>query len=91
MTHGARLAAVRGVRTIYVWVERLPRGRGYAVHYSAPSQACDGDLAARCAAMNREIEHLVRLCPQQYLWGYNRYKPPRGTRDGGRAKAETGA
>lgn len=91
MTLGARLAAVRGVRTIYVWVERLPRGQGYAVHYSAPSQACDGDLAARCAAMNREIEHLVRLCPRQYLWGYNRYKQPRGMRDDGRAKAETGA
>jgi KDO2-lipid IV(A) lauroyltransferase len=87
MTLGARLAEVRGVRTIYVWVERLPHGEGYAVHYSLPTETCDGDLAARCAAMNREIERLVRQCPQQYLWGYNRYKQPRGPR-GGQAETE---
>ncbi|MDR2925995.1 MAG: lysophospholipid acyltransferase family protein [Azoarcus sp.] len=78
MTLGARLAEVRNVRTIYVWVERLPRGQGYAVRYSAPAEACAGDLAARCAAMNREIERLIRQCPAQYLWAYNRYKRPRG-------------
>ena len=26
----------------------------------------------------REIERLIRQCPQQYLWGYNRYKRPAG-------------
>jgi len=78
MTLGARLAEVRGARTIYVWVERLPRGQGYAVHYSLPEEPCEGDLAMRCAAMNREIERLILQCPEQYLWGYNRYKCPRG-------------
>ncbi|MDR2207883.1 MAG: lysophospholipid acyltransferase family protein [Azoarcus sp.] len=78
MTLGARLAEVRGVQTIYVWVERLPRGRGYAVHYSLPAENCEGDLVERCAAMNREVERLVRQCPAQYLWAYNRYKRPRG-------------
>ena len=78
MTLGARLGEVRGVRTIYVWVERLLRGQGYAVHYSLPGEPCEGDLAARCVAMNREIERLIRQCPAQYLWAYNRYKRPRG-------------
>jgi KDO2-lipid IV(A) lauroyltransferase len=78
MTLGARLAEVRGVRTIYVWVERLPRGRGYAVHYSLPSEVCEDGLAMRCAAMNLEIERLIRQRPEQYLWAYNRYKHPRG-------------
>jgi len=27
--------------------------------------------------MNRAMEFLIRQCPEQYLWGYNRYKPPR--------------
>ncbi|MDR1425015.1 MAG: lysophospholipid acyltransferase family protein [Azoarcus sp.] len=80
MTLGMRLAEVRGVRTIYVWVERLPRGEGYAVHYSLPVEAPTGDLAARCAAMNRELERIIRQCPAQYLWGYNRYKRPRSQR-----------
>jgi KDO2-lipid IV(A) lauroyltransferase len=24
------------------------------------------------------VERLVRACPEQYLWGYNRYKRPAG-------------
>jgi KDO2-lipid IV(A) lauroyltransferase len=28
--------------------------------------------------MNAAIEALIRECPAQYLWGYNRYKRPRG-------------
>ena len=28
--------------------------------------------------LNRAIESLVRHCPAQYLWGYNRYKVPAG-------------
>jgi len=26
--------------------------------------------------LNRQLEDLVRECPEQYLWGYNRYKGP---------------
>jgi Kdo2-lipid IVA lauroyltransferase/acyltransferase len=30
--------------------------------------------------INRAMEALVRECPAQYLWSYNRYKsPPRST------------
>ena len=29
------------------------------------------------AALNRVIEDLVRRCPSQYNWSYNRYKIPR--------------
>jgi KDO2-lipid IV(A) lauroyltransferase len=28
--------------------------------------------------MNRAIESAVRMAPEQYLWGYNRYKIPEG-------------
>jgi KDO2-lipid IV(A) lauroyltransferase len=27
--------------------------------------------------INQAMESLVRACPQQYLWGYARYKAPR--------------
>jgi Kdo2-lipid IVA lauroyltransferase/acyltransferase len=26
--------------------------------------------------VNAQMERLVRECPQQYLWGYARYKDP---------------
>ena len=37
-----------------------------------------GESATR--RLNRAIETLVRECPGQYLWGYNRYKRPRGAK-----------
>jgi KDO2-lipid IV(A) lauroyltransferase len=37
-------------------------------------------LQASAAAINRSMETLVAACPSQYLWGYDRYKAPRGLR-----------
>ena len=73
MTLAARLSEVAGV-TLLVWVERLPRGGGYRMHFSKPVSPLEGDTIARAAQINREIENLIRCCPSQYLWGYNRYK-----------------
>ena len=43
------------------------------------------EAQAECAAIvNRAMERLILQRPQQYLWGYHRYKQPR---DG--APAET--
>lgn len=78
MTLAARLSEVRGVRVLMIWTERLPRGEGWAMHVSEPVEAIEGDTETRCAVLNREIERLVLKCPEQYLWGYNRYKVPKG-------------
>jgi len=81
MTLAARLAAVKGVRVIYTWAERLPRGAGYVFRLQAPAEALSGELEADVATINREVERLILQCPQQYLWGYNRYKQPRKGRE----------
>ncbi|PKO57812.1 MAG: lipid A biosynthesis acyltransferase [Betaproteobacteria bacterium HGW-Betaproteobacteria-19] len=80
MTLAARLAEVKGVHVIYCWAERLPRGEGYIFRLSGPTEPLTGDVEARCATMNREIERLILQCPGQYIWGYNRYKKPRAAR-----------
>lgn len=36
-----------------------------------------GDAAESAAAVNRLMEHQIMQAPEQYLWGYNRYKAPR--------------
>ena len=36
------------------------------------------DLQAAVLQVNLAMEQLVRTCPQQYLWGYARYKAPPG-------------
>lgn len=77
MTLAARLTET-GAAVLLTWGERLPDGAGYRIHFLAPRMPIEGDLAARAAAINREVEALIRECPGQYLWGYHRYKRPRG-------------
>jgi len=73
MTLVARLQQATGAAVIMVFAERLPRGRGYRLHLERmPTAGLDE------GALNRAIEALVRRCPAQYLWGYNRYKVPAG-------------
>ena len=78
MTLAARLSEVAGVSTLFAWAERLPGGRGFHLHLRPAQIPLTGDTAARCAAINREMEAQIRACPAQYLWGYNRYKRPAG-------------
>ena len=77
MTLAARLTETDAV-SLLTWGERLSGGRGYRIHFSAPSQPLQGSTIERAQQINREIEALIRQCPTQYLWGYNRYKQPRG-------------
>jgi KDO2-lipid IV(A) lauroyltransferase len=77
MTLAARLTE-SGAEAIMVWAERLPGGAGYHFHLQRPTQPIIGNTEERTQRISQEIEHLIRQCPEQYLWGYNRYKRPRG-------------
>jgi KDO2-lipid IV(A) lauroyltransferase len=68
MTLAARLTQT-GATVIFAYAERLHYGAGYHMKLFSPM----GEIATP-ADINREIERLVRMCPEQYLWGYNRYK-----------------
>ena len=85
MTLAARLVQQTGATLLLAWGERLPRGAGYVVRVSALSEALPAtspDAQLACASVvNRAMEALIRQCPQQYLWGYNRYKTPRAEAD----------
>lgn len=77
MTLAARLTETDAT-SIMVWAERLPNGSGYHFHLQKPSRPFAGTLEERALQINEEIERLIKLCPSQYLWGYNRYKRPAG-------------
>ncbi|MGE5472316.1 MAG: lysophospholipid acyltransferase family protein [Bacteroidota bacterium] len=77
MTLAARLTET-GAATLLTWGERLPGGRGYRLHFAQPQNELAGDTVHRAQQINQEMEHLIRQCPSQYLWGYNRYKRPAG-------------
>src|SRR3954467_3392042 len=76
MTLAAKLAERANVACFLAFARRLPRGEGYSIHVRALPARLAGESATR--RINRALEALVRECPEQYLWGYNRYKIPAG-------------
>ena len=80
MTLAARLIQQTGATPLLIWGERLAHGAGYVVRVGELAEALPTDdpgQAESAAIINRAMEALIRQCPQQYLWGYNRYKQPR--------------
>jgi Kdo2-lipid IVA lauroyltransferase/acyltransferase len=82
MTLAARLVQQTGATPLLAWGERLAHGAGYVVHISElpeplPDASADADGSQSAALINRAMESLILQCPQQYLWGYHRYKAPR--------------
>lgn len=79
MTLSARLAQQTDATVLLLWGERLSRGRGFRLHFRELHEPLSPDLDTAVAQINREMERLIRECPSQYLWGYARYKHPRGS------------
>ena len=77
MTLAARLAQQTGAVVVLCWGERLPRGQGFRVHFRPLDAPLAGDLQAAVDQINAALERLIREHPEQYLWGYGRYKKPR--------------
>lgn len=87
MTLASRMALQTGAPMLLMLGERLPHAAGWRIHvHELPeplpaATRCGGDDAAHqiecAAAINRAMEFLIRQCPEQYLWGYHRYKSPR--------------
>jgi Kdo2-lipid IVA lauroyltransferase/acyltransferase len=75
MTLASRLVKSTGVPVILAFAERLPGGRGYYLHFEHGPEITGAESFE--AAMNRALEQLIRRCPGQYLWAYNRYKTPK--------------
>ena len=88
MTLLPRLAQQTGAALLLAWCERLPAGH-FVMHFEplgSPDVSPDrlaalhtpgADLAECTALVNAGMERVVRRCPQQYLWSYQRYKHPR--------------
>lgn len=76
MTLPGRLARQTGATVLLAWGERLPLGRGYRVRLRGWPEPLAADEEGAARAANSAMEALIRECPQQYLWGYARYKQP---------------
>lgn len=73
MTLCNRLQRSTGCATFMVFAERLPQSRGFCLHIDP----IPGEFATE-ADLNAAVEQVIRQRPEQYLWGYDRYKVPSG-------------
>jgi KDO2-lipid IV(A) lauroyltransferase len=82
MTLLVRLSKRTGAPVVFTYCERLPRGRGFHLHFrEAPQEIYSLDIDAAVTAMNRAVEGLIRECPAQYQWSYRRFgNRPKGDR-----------
>jgi Kdo2-lipid IVA lauroyltransferase/acyltransferase len=88
MTMAPKLVAQTGCAVVMIRGERLSlwqrwrQGRDFILHARrAPAEVervmAGDDATAAATAMNQLMEQMIMQAPEQYLWGYNRYKGPR--------------
>jgi len=75
MTLIGRLVESSGATAVMCHSKRLPRGEGYALYFSPLPLDRNFSIPQQ---INAAMEDVIRTCPEQYLWSYNRYKVPRG-------------
>lgn len=72
-----------GAYAVFGFAERLPNGGGFDVHFFAGDEEIySSDLRTSARAMNRTIEKMIAVAPEQYQWSYKRFKTrPEGEAD----------
>jgi KDO2-lipid IV(A) lauroyltransferase len=78
MTLVGRLQGASDAALVFCYAERLPGGDGFTLHLEPLAEPLPKDRRESARMVNAMVEKLVRACPAQYLWGYNRYKRPAG-------------
>ena len=70
----SKLARKTGCKVLFTWIERLPGGGGFDLHFrEAAADIADPDLRVSVTALNQGVEQCVRQCPDQYQWEYKRF------------------
>ncbi len=75
MTLLARLVQKSAAPVFFTYAERLERGAGFHLHFiAAGADFAHGSAEDISAAMNAGVEACVRRIPEQYQWGYKRFR-----------------
>lgn len=80
MTLIGRLHEATGAEVLMFFGERLAKGRGFRVWIRPLAEPLAADAGVAARQINAAVEALIRQCPSQYLWSYNRYKIPAGAK-----------
>jgi Kdo2-lipid IVA lauroyltransferase/acyltransferase len=82
MTLPGKLAHAGDAVVLLIFGERVRdlhgKGAGFRIRFRPLPAPLAGDAERDAAQVNADLEKLIRTCPAQYLWGYNRFKRPAG-------------
>ena len=76
MTLAGRLLESSNAAVLLSYVVRKPHGEGYDIHFAPLDLKSDSSVPQQ---INLALEKIIRTCPEQYMWSYNRYKAPPGS------------
>ena len=75
MTLLSRMAHKYQAPVFITYAQRLENARGYKLHFiQANKKVREGVLSESLTSLNKDIEDCIRLIPEQYQWGYKRFK-----------------
>lgn len=83
MTLVSKLLQKTDSACLYMVMQRLPKGKGYALHFlPADQNLASQEAAIATQTLNAGVERCISIAPEQYLWCYKRYrKAPEGVMD----------
>jgi Kdo2-lipid IVA lauroyltransferase/acyltransferase len=83
-----KLQQATGAPIVVLCTRRLPDAAGFELTFHTIPKPLPIDDTEAARALNSFQEGIIRRCPEQYLWSYNRFKapievPPHAARDDG--------
>lgn len=70
-----RLSRRTGAPVIFMFAERLADAAGFRMHcIPAPLGIDSPDERLAATALNKGVQACVKICPEQYLWPYKRFR-----------------
>lgn len=78
MTMAAKLIEQTNPIVMIARCERLPKGAGFALFMDMLELDHQAGTVALVRLVNEAMERQIVLRPEQYMWGYDRYKHPKG-------------
>jgi KDO2-lipid IV(A) lauroyltransferase len=78
MTLPGRLQQATGAAIVLAVGVRKPAGQGFRLELYAGPEQLSADPVEAATQVNAEMEKLILKHPDQYYWGYERFKAPKG-------------
>ena len=73
MTLFSKIALKTKVPVIFAVAERLADGKGFDLHFKLADKTIYENLEASVSTVNKTIEDMVKIAPNQYQWTYKRF------------------